>query len=570
MKFNAFSLTALFFFNLIITFTGCQSKADDSRFGLIEFAAILVLFLIGLTVIVLRSKILNAKIDAQNNLLQAVNEVSKILLDPDIKKIDDSLIKAMGIMGKATKVHRVCMWKNHIKSGQLYCGLIYEWVSDQRPKVFDTYLVDVSYDDVLHGWEDTLSNGKCINAIVSAMSESEKSQLVPQRILSLFVAPVFVHNKFWGYVGYDDCQKERLFTENEGMILRSAGRMIANAFIRNDMTKNLIDTTIRLEDAISEVDKANKIKNNSLTAMEKILNSIDAMIYVTDPKSNEILFMNDSMKEHYNIEGDCVGQLCYKVLQKNLDKRCDFCPCFKLDLSPDSTINWEEHSTLTSRIYRNADRYIKWPNGHTVHMQQSVDMTELVSAKEIAEESNRSKSAFLATMSHEIRTPMNAILGIAELQLQEKDLPPATEDAIGKIYESGDLLLNIINDILDLSKIDAGKLELIPVKYDIPSLINDTAQLNRLRYESKPIEFIFNVDENTPHDLFGDELRIKQILNNIISNAFKYTDTGKIEFSVCAQEINDAQDDKNIMLIFRVRDTGQGMTETQIERIFDE
>jgi len=194
---------------------------------------------------------------------------------------------------------------------------------------------------------------------------------------------------------------------------------------------------------------------------------------------------------------------------------------------------------------------------------------ELVFAKEQAEQSNRSKSVFLSHMSHEIRTPMNAILGIAEIQLRDDSHSPVTIEAFGKIYESGDLLLNIINDILDLSRIESGKLELTYAKYDIPSLINDTVQLNRLRYDSKPIEFFLYVDENTPIDLFGDELRIKQILNNILSNAYKYTDEGKIEFHVSAEN-PDKNHIENTVLVFRVKDTGQGMTEDQLERLFEE
>jgi len=186
--------------------------------------------------------------------------------------------------------------------------------------------------------------------------------------------------------------------------------------------------------------------------------------------------------------------------------------------------------------------------------------------KDYAEQSNRYKSAFLANMSHEIRTPMNAILGIAEIQLQNKINSPDTKEAFNKIYESGDLLLKIINDILDLSKIESGKLELILCNYDIPSLINDTAQLNRLRYDSKPIKFNIHVDENTPHNLYGDELRIKQVLNNILSNAFKYTDRGNIDFYISS----DIIDSENVVIILRVTDTGQGMTEDQIEKLFDE
>ncbi|MDR1869815.1 MAG: response regulator [Treponema sp.] len=191
---------------------------------------------------------------------------------------------------------------------------------------------------------------------------------------------------------------------------------------------------------------------------------------------------------------------------------------------------------------------------------------QLIAAKEAAEQSNRSKGVFLAHMSHEIRTPMNAILGISEIQLRNKTISPDAEEAFKQIYDSGNLLLNIINDILDLSKVEAGKLEIVPVIYNIPSLINDAVQLNRLRYESKPIEFIINVDENTPLKLYGDELRIKQILNNLLSNAFKYTDKGKIELSAYAEH----GEKETVTLILKVSDTGQGMKADQIDRLFDE
>jgi signal transduction histidine kinase/FixJ family two-component response regulator/HPt (histidine-containing phosphotransfer) domain-containing protein len=202
---------------------------------------------------------------------------------------------------------------------------------------------------------------------------------------------------------------------------------------------------------------------------------------------------------------------------------------------------------------------------------------QLVEAKETAEQSNRSKGIFLAHMSHEIRTPMNAILGISEIQLQNKTIPPDTEEAFRQVYDSGNLLLNIINDILDFSKIEAGKLEIVPAKYNIPSLLNDTVQLNLLRYESKPIEFKLELNENTPLELFGDEIRIKQILNNLLSNSFKYTDKGEIKLSVYAElpvrervVSADVQDTETTILIFLISDTGQGMNEDQVARLFDE
>jgi len=196
--------------------------------------------------------------------------------------------------------------------------------------------------------------------------------------------------------------------------------------------------------------------------------------------------------------------------------------------------------------------------------EQQAMMREMRKAL-IAETSNKAKSKFLATMSHEIRTPMNAILGITEIQLQDESLTPHIKEAFGEIYNSGELLIGIINDILDLSKIEADKMELKLVKYELASLINDAIHLNMMR-NSKPVEFELRVDENMPFELYGDELRIKQILNNLLSNAYKYTDAGSISLSVSAE--TQGVDDGYIMMVFCISDTGQGMTEEQKEALF--
>ena len=189
---------------------------------------------------------------------------------------------------------------------------------------------------------------------------------------------------------------------------------------------------------------------------------------------------------------------------------------------------------------------------------------------EIMQEANQLKSRFLATMSHEIRTPLNAILGIMEIQLHKDDNPPDTKDAFEKIFESGNLLLNIINDILDFSKIEEGKMEIIPYRYDIPSLINDTVQLHYLHCENKPINFIISLNADTPLELFGDGLRIKQILNNLLSNAFKYTHEGEIELSVFSEPVSGGAPSEDVVIIFSVRDTGQGISQDHIGRLFED
>jgi len=215
-------------------------------------------------------------------------------------------------------------------------------------------------------------------------------------------------------------------------------------------------------------------------------------------------------------------------------------------------------------------------NGNPVRMAGAMlDVTEAKnliheaeSQRMAAEAANKAKSAFLSTMSHEIRTPMNAILGVTEILLQRETLEEGMKEGLEKIYTSGDLLLGIINDILDLSKIEAGKLELETGKYDIASMVSDTAQLNIMRIGSKHIEFELHVAENVPAQLSGDELRIKQILNNLLSNAFKYTMEGVVKLSVT---VEPSEKNKNeIILVLSVSDTGQGMTKKQVSHLFDE
>jgi signal transduction histidine kinase/CheY-like chemotaxis protein/HPt (histidine-containing phosphotransfer) domain-containing protein len=301
--------------------------------------------------------------------------------------------------------------------------------------------------------------------------------------------------------------------------------------------------------------------------LENILNGIDAEIYVSVPHTGELLFVNNYMKKQNNIEGEYIGKLCYKLfLNENQKEICDFCPCYKLDKDPHSTVVWD-FRLPSNRAVHNTTKYIEWTDGRIVQIQHSIDITELLVAKEHAVQANNAKSDFLAKMSHEIRTPMNAILGITEIQLQKEKLPEDIEEALDKISNSGYLLLGIINNILDMSKIESGKLELSLVGYDVPSLINDTVNIHTVLNDSKGIEFTLHVDENIPSTLFGDELRIKQIINNLLSNAFKYTEKGNVSMSVSAESHNE---ESFITLVLRITDTGQGMTAEQVEKLFDE
>ncbi|MDR3214401.1 MAG: response regulator [Azoarcus sp.] len=182
---------------------------------------------------------------------------------------------------------------------------------------------------------------------------------------------------------------------------------------------------------------------------------------------------------------------------------------------------------------------------------------------QIAENASMAKSTFLANTSHEMRTPLNAIIGLSELTLDAGNLPGEVAENLEKVYNSGVTLLGIVNDLLDIAKIESGKFELIPVNYDVPSTINDTRSLNVLRIAEKPITFTLTADETLPSRLIGDELRVKQIFNNLLSNACKYTREGNIDWTIGWE-----RNGNDIWLTSCIRDTGIGIRPEDIGKLF--
>ncbi|MBO4337961.1 MAG: response regulator [Lachnospiraceae bacterium] len=206
----------------------------------------------------------------------------------------------------------------------------------------------------------------------------------------------------------------------------------------------------------------------------------------------------------------------------------------------------------------------------TTHYKTLIEQYKnLKKEKDVSERAiaaSEAKSAFLSNMSHEIRTPMNTVLGMNEMILRECDDADILTYSEG-IRVAGGTLLGIINDILDFSKIEAGKMEIMPVEYDLSSVINDLVNMIQKRADEKGLQLVLDLDSNTPKMLKGDDVRIKQVITNILSNAVKYTEKGSITFSIGYEKIEDEPD--AVLLNVSVKDTGIGIKKEDLPKLFE-
>ena len=500
------------------------------------------------------------EIQQHSRLLDTVNSAATILLSSNnVESFEDSLFKSFALLGSCLDVDRVQIWRNELLDEELHFVLRYEWLSEFG-KTCKPIPMGLRFPYNLKiEWEQMFSRGEHINAPLSELSEEDRAFLGYYGMESVVILPMFLENEFWGFFSIDDCRVARKLSGEEISILNSAGLMMSSAVNRYMQAMKMKEADARMQVMFDSSpfgacywDEEQKLIDCN-KEIEKLFELKDKQVYIDNfydfsPEYQpDGTFSRQAVDEHFKVAMD-KGICRFEWVHQKLNGE---------QIPAEITL---------VRVGIGGKFAI---TGYTRDLREQKAMLREMRKAEVAEEGSKAKSDFLAKMSHEIRTPMNAILGIAEIQLQDHSISTNTKDALERIYNSGDLLLGIINDILDLSKIEAGKLELVPAEYDIASLIHDTAQLNMMRFESKPIEFVLDINKKVPSLFIGDELRIKQILNNLLSNAFKYTQEGRINMTIFIEPENwDGGED--VTLVFCVSDTGQGMTAEQVRKLGSE
>lgn len=288
---------------------------------------------------------------------------------------------------------------------------------------------------------------------------------------------------------------------------------------------------------------------------EDILKNIDDMILAYDDQAR-LIYVNDKMLNYLNADSAPAFGKPLRELSPLTDRI--------LALKKDDLFRANDriYSCDISDVKYQNDTYgqIHWLKDVTKEQSYIAKTLEL---KEQADKANDAKSKFLAHMSHEIRTPINAIIGMDELIIRET-ADESTKQYADDLMRASKTLLSLINDLLDYSKIEAGKMEIVPDNYQLAAMLRDLYNMGRVRADQRKLELNFNVNENTPKELIGDEVRVKQIITNIITNAVKYTDKGSVTVSV---DYSEGQLDE-IDLIISVKDTGIGIKKEDLPKLF--
>lgn len=540
-------------------------------------------------------------------LLLTVNEIATLLIEAGPETFTNAMLECLKIIGMAVDVDRAYLWQNFEKDDRLYCRQLYEWSGNAEPQQGKDFAISVSYDDMPY-WKSQIEARKTINGLVRNMPFPEQRVLGVQNIKSLLILPMYINNHFWGFIGFDDCHEERTFSRVQEQVLESAGILMVSSIERNNMSQRSIDAWIevmgheRLLHAVNDVARLllGTGSDDFLWTVHRALKTLGdcagadrVSIWRNMPDDTGALYserlaeynQNDvfdptqpaprisidklvpgwgETRHDVNItvesHGDRIRRFmwfegCQSILLLPLNIQGDF---------------WGFIALLHTRgvfIYNDTQKGILRSGGMLISSGVIRDeiTQSLVEARENALASARSKSEFLSRMSHEIRTPMNAIIGMTTLAKKSNDMAKVNH-FLEVVDASSQQLLGIINDVLDMSKIDANKLEIFRKDFSFEEMIRHVINVVQVKLNEKKLDLRLVMPQTFKRAMNSDELRLSQVLINLLSNAIKFTpDYGVITLRVQEQPI----DADHSTLRLEVIDTGIGIKEENLLHIFE-
>ncbi len=467
----------------------------------------------------------------------AVSACSKILLTD--RDVPEAMGEALQELLLACDVCRAYVFENVATDDAGLCmRQIYERCAPGvSPQIDNPALQRLPYGDDFARWVQELEAGRPINGPVCEFPAPERRVLAPQQIVSLLVLPIWVEQQWFGFIGFDDTKRERTWDEEDVRLLQSAAEMIGASIERQRSDNRLRESNVRIEEALGR-------ELNASMQLEVALKSVETVNLELQEQALELQARQQEL-EVVNRELGAARDIAEQARQET------------------------EESNM--------------------RLEQAIERANRLAVA--AEAANMSKSEFLANMSHEIRTPMTAITGFAELlrdevlccpvchEHAECEMRQRNQHYVETVLANGRHLLEIINDILDLSKIEAGQLEVEAIPFSLRELIDDTYRLIGPRAAAKGLPLRIEYAGALPETIRSDPTRLRQVLINLLGNSIKFTEQGEVRLITrlinaapedAERELDDGSADAatRSLIQFEVRDTGIGMTETQRRRLF--
>jgi len=507
------------------------------------------------------------KLERQNNLLQSVNNIAHQLLF-DNTDFDLTINAILEILGRKTGVDRVYIWSIHESpwpdiNPELHTTQLYEWSEGAEPQQGNELCTNRPVSEAMPAVYKILSENKCLNGLVRNMRKEEREQLGPQGIVSILIAPIFIENKLTGFLGFDDCHRERVWSASDEGILKSVGAFISLAIHQ----RNVKDALMASQTRFLEIENASG----------EIIWSVDnreCFDYISDRVTNILGYGPEVL----------VGTHISR-LYASMEDYYENCPTPENPVvrgmegpfrAQDGSVKWLRYSfryvfdssgTLQKGYGCSADI----TELHNFH--EKLELTNQKLRKEVekatqlaveARKADTAKSEFLANMSHEIRTPMNAIIGMTAIG-KKSPSPERKDYALERIESASTHLLGVINDVLDMAKIESGKMELVETDFSFARMLRQVADMFAYRMTDKNLKFKVHIDPAIPSLLRGDDHRLAQVVTNLLSNAVKFTPEG----GTVSLEANMQSEENGLCsLLVSVRDSGIGIREEQKERLF--